>query len=293
MARPFKAGLDYFELDCQLDDKTKLIQAEFGLNGFAIVVKLYQKIYGGFGYYCEWNDDILLLFTSENGLSCDSNNLIREIVNACIRRGIFSKELYDKYSILTSSGIQKRYLNAASRRESLELKKEYLLFDVGKNNNNVVINSINADNNSINVDSNTQSREEKRKEENIYQQIADLYNDICVSFPRLTRLSDKRKKSIKARLNIYSIDDFKRLFEMAEQSDFLKGSNSKDWSATFDWLIADSNMAKVLDGNYKNKAGSGKKSKQSFEQREYNHDELEMQLLASRDKRMKKQKGTT
>ena len=91
-----------------------------------------------------------------------------------------------------------------------------------------------------------------------YQLIADMYNDTCVSFPKLTRLSDKRKKAIKARLRNYSVDDLKRAFEMAEQSDFLKGGNGRDWSANFDWLMKDSNIAKVLDGNYKNKSPSGK-----------------------------------
>ena len=33
----------------------------------------------------------------------------------------------------------------------------------------------------------------------------------------------------------------------------LKGQNNKNWNATFDWLIADKNMAKVLDGNYADK----------------------------------------
>ena len=88
--RQGKVGLDYFELDCLLNDKIRLIQAEFGLKGFAVIVKLYQKIYGGNGYYCEWNEDILLLFLVENGLNSDSKNLINEIVQACIRRDIFS-----------------------------------------------------------------------------------------------------------------------------------------------------------------------------------------------------------
>ncbi|MBP3544521.1 MAG: hypothetical protein J6J86_09860, partial [Lachnospiraceae bacterium] len=61
------------------------------------------------------------------------------------------------------------------------------------------------------------------------------------------------KRTIKARLNSYTVDDFKRLFEMAEKSSFLKGRNNRDWSATFDWLIQDGNMAKVLDGNYADK----------------------------------------
>lgn len=83
-----------------------------------------------------------------------------------------------------------------------------------------------------------------------YQEIISMYNKTCVSFPKVSKLSDKRKKAIKARLNNYTIEDFKKLFEMAEESSFLKGQNSRNWSANFDWLICDANMAKVLDGNY-------------------------------------------
>ncbi len=60
---------------------------------------------------------------------------------------------------------------------------------------------------------------------------------------------------------------------MAEESDFLKGKNDRNWSATFDWLIKDSNMAKVLDGNYKNSVSQPTKAKpnkfNNFPQREY------------------------
>lgn len=86
-----------------------------------------------------------------------------------------------------------------------------------------------------------------------YQRIVDMYNDTCVSFPRLKTLSENRKKSIKARFNSgYTYEDFQELFKKAENSSFLKGANNRNWSATFDWLIKDSNMAKVLDGNYDN-----------------------------------------
>ena len=96
---------------------------------------------------------------------------------------------------------------------------------------------------------------EKEKEDINYQLIADMYNNTCVSFPKITKLSDSRKKAIKARLKKYSVEDLQRAFEMAEESDFLKGSNKRNWSASFDWLMNDSNIAKVLDGNYKNKTG--------------------------------------
>ncbi len=98
-----------------------------------------------------------------------------------------------------------------------------------------------------------------------YQQIADMYNNTCVSFPKLTKLSDKRKKAIKARLNTYTVEDFKRLFEMAESSSFLKGQNNRNWSATFDWLIQDGNMAKVLDGNYADKPMTQRKENAEYE----------------------------
>ena len=38
MPRPDKKGLDYFELDCYLDDIFGMIEAEFGYKGFAISV---------------------------------------------------------------------------------------------------------------------------------------------------------------------------------------------------------------------------------------------------------------
>lgn len=86
-----------------------------------------------------------------------------------------------------------------------------------------------------------------------YELVARMYNDTCVSFPHLTTLSEARKKAIKARLNKYTLDDLQRVFDLAEASDFLKGNNSRNWSATFDWLMKDTNIAKVLDGNYNNK----------------------------------------
>lgn len=99
-------------------------------------------------------------------------------------------------------------------------------------------------------------RERDKRESIDYQRIVDMYNDTCVSFPHLKTLSDSRKKSIKARFNAgYTYDDFKNLFSKAEKSTFLKGANNRNWIATFDWLIKDSNMAKVLDGNYDSRNG--------------------------------------
>ena len=86
-----------------------------------------------------------------------------------------------------------------------------------------------------------------------YQEIVDMFNSLCPSYPSVRTLSDARKRAIRARMKSYSIEDFKTLFEKAEASSFLKGGSDRNWSANFDWLIKDSNMAKVLDGNYDNR----------------------------------------
>ena len=107
----------------------------------------------------------------------------------------------------------------------------------------------NSDKSTPEIDIEKERETEKRKRVD-YQRIVDMYNDTCVSFPKVHSISDARKKAIKARLNTYSVYDFKILFKKAESSDFLKGKNARNWSANFDWLIKDANMAKVLDGNY-------------------------------------------
>ena len=98
-----------------------------------------------------------------------------------------------------------------------------------------------------------------------YESIKNLYNEICKSFSRCTALSDARKKAIKARFNSgYTLEDFRTLFIKAEASSFLKGQNSRNWTANFDWLIKDANMAKVLDGNYDEKSAPYKSGTQDY-----------------------------
>lgn len=153
-------GIPYFPLDVYVDDKIRLIEAEFGLKGFAVIVKLYQKIYGGFGYYCEWTNDVGLLFSQDVGEGYSS---VSEIVSAAIRRGIFDNDLYEKYNILTSQGVQKRYFSAVSRRKQINVKSEYLLINVEQFSKNVNISSENVSRNTKNAYNFEQSKEKKTK----------------------------------------------------------------------------------------------------------------------------------
>lgn len=95
------------------------------------------------------------------------------------------------------------------------------------------------------------------------QQVVDLYHSICKSFPSVRSLSDARKRAIKARLKTYSLEDFETVFKNAEASSFLKGEDG-GWKASFDWLIKESNMLKVLEGNY---ADKGKRSPYGYKEK--------------------------
>ena len=72
---------------------------------------------------------------------------------------------------------------------------------------------------------------------------------------RMTLMSDNRKTMVRARLRQVG-GDIKVLYQAidnAMSSDFMNGTNGKNWVASFDWIFGSGgNFAKVLDGNYEN-----------------------------------------
>ena len=279
--RQNKVGLDYFELDCHMDDKVRLIQAEYGLKGFAVFVKLLQEIYVGNGYYCEWTQDRELLFASENGLNSGSLQLLKDIVSACIRRNIFSERLYKEYGILTSSGVQKQYLKATVKREVVNLKKEYLLISIPENNKNVVINSISSDKNSISVGRNEQSIVEKSREENknimCNADASALFEELWKLYPvkkgkgQISIAAKQRLLKVGHDEMIRAIDRYKS--ELEKDKDWRRPQNG----STF----FNSGYVDYLDANYEpSKTNNVKRCGfNDFEQRQYDYEALEKALL--------------
>jgi hypothetical protein len=90
-----------------------------------------------------------------------------------------------------------------------------------------------------------------------YQEIINLFNQVCISLPKVRDLTNNRKKAIKARWNKYdNPDHYREVFQKVEASDFLKGSNNRNWIADFDWLMKENNITKVLEGKYDNRGGN-------------------------------------
>lgn len=106
-----------------------------------------------------------------------------------------------------------------------------------------------------NINENKEEVEEEARAPGIpYQKIVNLYNDLCPKMNRCMKVSDARKKTVKARYSSgYALEDFEKLFRLAGESRFLNGGNDRNWRADFDWLVRDANMAKVLEGKYADK----------------------------------------
>ena len=131
MARSTKVGLDYFPMDTTWDRKMKLFKAKYKLLGIGLITEILKTIYNDEGYYYPWDDETSILFADEHSID---ELLLSEMVDYAIEKGIFDIGIYEKYNILTSTGIQKRYFNSSLKRNQVVFIKEILLIDPQKPN---------------------------------------------------------------------------------------------------------------------------------------------------------------
>ncbi len=162
MARPTKKGLDYFPLDVDFlsDLKVRRIIKACGKEAVHILVALLANIYRDEGYYVLWDDDLAFLVADEVGTK---EGTVEELVRKAVQVKFFDKDIFDKYSVLTSKGIQNRYILATKERKKVELEFKYLLTNE-VNRSNI---SINGWNNSVNQGNNQQSKVKESKEKEI------------------------------------------------------------------------------------------------------------------------------
>jgi len=155
MARPVKQGLDYFPLDVDFfeDEKLEAISGEFGIKGELTAIKLLCAIYRN-GYFVVWCD--LLKMKLLKRLPGVSAELIDQIVGRLVRWGFFDKALFDSANILTSTGIQKRFVEATARRHVRDSRPHWLL-DSGSKANEIAQDSVNDDTNGVNAYNNPRS----------------------------------------------------------------------------------------------------------------------------------------
>lgn len=236
-----KKGLDFFPLDVDFfdDEKIQFVSARFGIKGEVCAIRLLTRIYRN-GYFIKWDEDSAYLFSKVAGKEF-SPCLANEIVHELVKRGFFNKSLFDSFGILTSHGIQDRFLKACIRRKDVEVDARYLLVDSSEFKNlrisqayssapsfrkcihDVSISEENVYIKEENVDIQAQSKvkesrveESKVKEKKIYspslpsvaEDIVSHLNSVTGSSYRST--TSKTRKLIAARLTEgFTADDFK------------------------------------------------------------------------------------
>lgn len=107
MARPNKEGLDYFPFDTNLFQDIrirKLIKYQSGkaVTVYALLLCIIYKD----GYYMRWDKELPFIISEQTGFE---EAYVLEVINSCLKLGLFSNELYTSDGILTSRGIQERY----------------------------------------------------------------------------------------------------------------------------------------------------------------------------------------
>lgn len=213
MGRPTKTGLDYFPLDVDIDDCVELIEAEHGLAGFSIVIKLWQKIYKN-GYYIDWNKDMALLFARRINTEV---TLINNVINSCLLRNLFNKPMFEKHKVLTSSGIQKRYVTAclASKRKNISMRSDLCLLTPE-------FIQLVTEFTQFPLEESAQRKEKKNKvKDNITdnpdkgQQELQVLDEDHLAFDRFWNLYDKKVGRVKCKklFNNLSENDWNKIFE--------------------------------------------------------------------------------
>ena len=109
MARTAKQGLGYFPFDIDFFQDLrirKLIKYQGGkaITVYALLLCLIYKD----GYYIRWDEELPFIISEQTGYD---EAYIREVIQCCLNIGLFAKELYKAEGVLTSKGIQVRYMN--------------------------------------------------------------------------------------------------------------------------------------------------------------------------------------
>lgn len=266
MARPTAKGVEYFPLNVNFinDLKVRKLLLSCGAESIAVLIYLLSTIYKDEGYYVEIHEDEIDLIALDVNVTPE---FVLEVINKACEVRFFDVNLYENFNILTSKGIQERYLKITERRKNSVVITQFNLINVYNNSINVNNNSINVDNNSVNVYKSTQSKVKKRKVQKSTEK--SLSNDSCKNV-YLTQTEERdcmNKKIYELYLNGIGqisptikerLDDLVELYGMehvivAINTTIESGGSSIKYVET----VAASNLKKKVNDNGTNKRRPG------------------------------------
>ncbi|MDP2235002.1 MAG: DUF4373 domain-containing protein [Bacteroidales bacterium] len=278
MARKAKKGLTYFPLDVDFFQDIKIRKLIKYQSGKAISVYAYLlcSIYKD-GYYMQWDNELPFIVSEVTGYD---EAYIHEVIKSCMNIGLFSKDLFEKHKILTSKGIQERFVLVMKNLNRVSEIDEFNLVS----SEEIPISSqeitVSYEETPISSEFGTQRKEKERKENKKekeiegdeppitpplivridFKKIIDEYHLKCPKMPAIQVLHENRKSVIRARHKEVGEVGILNMLTKASESDFLNGENDRGWIANLDWLMKPVNFTKVLEGNFKNIIRNGTKN---------------------------------
>lgn len=239
MGRNRKNGLTFFPFDVDFfqDIKIRKLIRHQGSDAVTVYTLLLCLIYKG-GYYMRWDEELPFIVSEQTGLK---EAHIQEVINSCLKLGLFSKEMFDKEKVLTSLGIQERYRKICVDSRRVCDMDEYNLIsseEIAFSSEKTIISSEEMPINSV---KSTQIKENKNKKEN---------NTKVLQKKSETRFSPPSIEQIKEYIysNKYNVDA-ERFFNFYQSKGWYVGKNEmKDWKAAVrTWVRNDKNKLQRFD----------------------------------------------
>lgn len=245
----------YFSHDSNALTDTKILnmRADYGIEGYGLYWAIIEMMRNEEDFTLELNKNTYRAIKILTNTTID----IEKFINDCIEDYKLFKKQDDKFY---SNSLLKR-MEEKQKKQSEQYKKRAEAGRIGgvksgekrKNRSKTEANRSNASSNEA------KEKEKKEKEnkikENKRNEIKETYNITCTKLPQVQKLTDKRMKVIDKFLEEFTVEQFKQICEIANNSNFLTGSNERKWKADFDFLMRIDKATSVLEGKYNNTEG--------------------------------------
>lgn len=264
MARPKRTTVDYYPHFVKCGRTIYILENRFGNDGYAFWFKLLEVLGGSEGHYYDCSNqsnwEYLLAKTHVDEQTAS------DIIDALINLGKIDVELWRGHRIIWIENFVNNLTEVYRTRHSELPPRPH--FKAEKHQTKGVFSEITPNESPFSPRKHgkvKESKGEESKEEYPYQDIMAQWNSVCLSCPKVQKLTEARKAKIKSRCEEFGVktnDELRtfteRLFRRVQASDFLTGrtQGKRPWVASFDWLFDNaSNWVKVTEGNYDNDRG--------------------------------------
>lgn len=241
----------YFSHDSNALTDTKILnmRADYGLEGYGLYWVIIEMMR---------NEEDYKLFFNKN-----TYRAIRTLTNTSIDIEKFIKDCLEDYKLFEQEG-EKFYSKSLLRRMQEKDRKSAVAKEKARKRWNS-----NAENMQQQCSSNTNKEKESKEKEKENKgnknkikeieekriRIKDIYNANCPNLPQVQKLTEKRNKAIDNFLKEFTEEQFEKICQIANNSDFLIGKNDKGWKADFDFLMRIDKATNISEGKYSNNKG--------------------------------------